>query len=404
MSKVHGEGGDGVAVTVDASDKPQHVPSNKKKYIILAAVVAVAIALALGLSLGLGLSASSSRTSDREQATSVWASPPPSSTTSDREQGSSASPPPSSMTSDREQGTPPSPPPPPPPTPPPTPSMTTVKVKLSDLQPGAGAAARRRKSRMSYYGDASTAGATLPVKNIDSFKLSVLQVVLCERELEADTYSGVTSKMGVGTSNGAATLQEKVPGYRGSSAFQDFGCQKICGEARLTDKIAAGWLGTTYVQDAPDTAEVISSYANNLTWTDLKNASDLDSFGESCTAAAFPVGTFRWGWVIYAPIGKIKASIQLSENQTLYTKPGAMDGAMGASWGHPPSTGALSPEAFTTGPAEESLFWVYGARAQRNFFSYRLSEPVTTVAGDTYTLSLALRRRTAADDAQQLLP
>ena len=73
MSKVHGEGGDGVAVTVDASDKPQHVPSNKKKYIILAAVVAVAIALALGLSLGLGLSASSSRTSDREQATSVWA-------------------------------------------------------------------------------------------------------------------------------------------------------------------------------------------------------------------------------------------------------------------------------------------------------------------------------------------
>ena len=55
MSKVHGEGVDGEAATVDVSDKPQHVPSNKKKYIILAGVVAVAIALALGLSLGLGL-------------------------------------------------------------------------------------------------------------------------------------------------------------------------------------------------------------------------------------------------------------------------------------------------------------------------------------------------------------
>ena len=259
-------------------------------------------------------------------------------------------------------------------------------MKLSDLQPGAGAAARRR---MSYYGDASTAGATLPVKNIDSFKLSVLQVVLCEREVEANKYSGTAVHMGLGISNGAATLQGKVPRYSGSSAFQDFGCQKICGEAPLTDKIAAGWFGTAHVQDAPDTAEVISSYANSLTWTDLKNASDLDSFGESCTAAAFPVGTFRWGWVIYAPIGKMKASIQLSENQTLYTKPAAMEAAMGASWGHPPSTGALSQEAFTTGPAEESLFWVYGARSQRNFFSYRLSEPVTTVAGETYTLSLA---------------
>ena len=115
---------------------------------------------------------------------------------------------------------------------------------------------------MSYYryGDASTAGATLPVKNIDSFKLSVLQVVLCEREVEANKDSGTAVHMGIGVSNGAATLQEKVPGYRGSSAFQDFGCQKICGEAPLTDKIAAGWFETAYVQDAPDTAEVISSY------------------------------------------------------------------------------------------------------------------------------------------------
>jgi len=330
-----------VAVTVDVSNKPQHMPTNKKKYIILAGVVVVAIALALGLGLGLGLSSSSS--------------------------GLSSS---SSTTSDREQ-----------------PSTATVKVKLSDLQPGAGAAARRR---LNYpYGDASTAGATLPVKNIDSFKLSVLQVVLCEREPEATADSGADVLMGIGVSNGATSLQSKVPGYSGSSRFEDFGCQKICGEAPLTDKIAAGWFGTADVQDAPDTAEVISSYADSLAWTDLKNPSDLDSFGESCTAAAFPVGTFRWGWVIYAPIGKIKASIQLSENQTLYTKPGAMDGSMGAHWGVPPSTGALSPEAFTTGPAEESLFWVYGARGQQNFFSYRLSEPVTTVAGETYTLSLA---------------
>jgi hypothetical protein len=271
-----------------------------------------------------------------------------------------------------------------------------MSVRLSDLQPGTDSSRRRRMD--APYGTNETFGKTVPLKDISSFKLSVLQVVLCEREVEAHEGSGANVVMGVGTSNGASTLQDKLDTTGGSN---DFGCHKICGEAPLTDEIAAGWFGTTNVQNAADTDAQIRSYADGLTWTDLKDTADLDSFGTSCTAAAFPVGTFRWGWIIYAPIGKMTASVTLpapecasgdgdcAETKTLYTKAGAMDSVMGASWGQSAETGSISDSPFTTGPAEESLFWVYGARGQQNMFSYRLSEPLTTVAGTTYTLSLA---------------
>ena len=94
--------------------------------------------------------------------------------------------------------------------------------------------------------------------------------------------------------------------------------------------------------------------------------------------------------MIRAPIGKMTASVTLEDGTVVKTKATDMNAATGADWGSTAEPAAVATDSLTAGgAAEESLFWLYGARSQQNFFSFKMSEPMTMVSGNEYTLTLA---------------
>ena len=99
-----------------------------------------------------------------------------------------------------------------------TPGLT-VKASFADLE-GESFFADGRRRMEAPYGDANTTGSTASVKEITSFKVSPLQVVMCTEPPDSYEREGANTVMGVGVSNGAANILDQ---------FDRFNCAVICG-------------------------------------------------------------------------------------------------------------------------------------------------------------------------------
>ena len=143
---------------------------------------------------------------------------------------------------------------------------------------------------------------------------------VCTEPPDSYEREGANTVMGVGVSNGAANILDQ---------FDRFNCHVICGRdwksngdaERDGHKYTAGWFGTNDLMERDDTAAEVAKYADSLEWLDLKDADSLASFGYKCQSEAFPAGTYRWGWVIWAPSsqgkGVLAAQALASSSQPL---------------------------------------------------------------------------------------
>merc|ERR550514_871468 len=199
-------------------------------------------------------------------------------------------------------------------------SGISVKASFADLEGDAFYVDGRRRRMDAPYGDANTQGSVAGIKEISSFKVSPLQIVMCTEPPEANRYEGQNTVMGVGVSNGAANIVDQ---------FDRYGCHVVCGRQ----------------------------------WKLNTDAASLANFGEQCKSNVFPAGTFTWGWVIWAPIAKMTASVTLADGTVVRTKATDMNADAGADWGSSAEPAAVASDSLTGGgAAEESMFWLYGAR------------------------------------------
>ena len=179
--------------------------------------------------------------------------------------------------------------------------------------------------------------------------------------------------------------------------FDRFNCHVICGRdwksngdaERDGHKYTAGWFGTNDLMERDDTAAEVAKYADSLEWLDLKDADSLASFGDKCKSEAFPGARTAGGWVIWAPIGKMTASITLEDGTVVKTKATDMSAATGADWGSTAEPAAVATVAHRRRRGGGVALLAVRARSQQNFFSFKMSEPMTMVSGNEYTLTLA---------------
>jgi len=262
-------------------------------------------------------------------------------------------------------------------------------------------ASGKRRQRRDYivahemrYGDAKTGAGTAPVPDIESFKVAILEIVMCKKAVTADEGSSVAMKMGLGTANGANTVKEQ---------YEKFDCETLCEAspgAAAKDTYATGWheTNTETLQKQTDTQARVDNYEKTLDWLDLKDPDSLAAFKDKCKSTSFPTGTYHWGWVVYAPIGKMKASIKVDEDRTLYTHASEMEGKAVLNGDSSVSAAAMSEKSFLEGPSDETSFWVADSgNMQQNFYSYTLTEPLTMLPGEDYTLSLAFDLESVVD-------
>jgi len=252
-------------------------------------------------------------------------------------------------------------------------SLRIAMMSLEDAGAGGG-----RRSSEGPYGDAGTRGATVAPSNISSFKVAPLQVVLCAAPLAASEHKSRSQLMGV-RGGGAASIQENM---------EKFNCSVVCGAEEDLGPAASWWDGQQVWDMAPSD---VKAYADGLRWVDLKSEESRAQFEQSCSNSGLPAATWHWGWIVYAPVYRMTASVPLpNSTKALHTRATNFGARMSPTWGLSPAQAVLTDHNMETGPAEEATFYTYDAGQKGNFFTYQLSQPLATTAGGAYSLTMAV--------------
>ena len=244
------------------------------------------------------------------------------------------------------------------------------------------------------YGDKTTGASTIPVADIESFKLAILEVVMCKKPLVGQRRKSVASAMGLGTANAAGSVREE---------YTNFECETLCESApgaAIKDTFATGGHASNaaHLWGYNDTQARVDKYEQTLDFMDFKDPKSLAAFKDKCKSTSFSAGTYHWGWVIYSPVGKIKATIAVDKTRTLYTHKSSMEGKAVLTGDAGVTAAAMSKKSFLEGPADETSFYVADSGSnQQNFYTYALTEPLTMKAGEAYTLSLAFDLESLVD-------